>query len=191
MSKLSYEWKDICVELMKSVHGFDDFKNNNELKCKDFVKKDEKTNLLRVIENNYNQSKIDLNIVTKTQEEIKSEIYDQAIFLADDITEASIKHINEDPNLSVILENGKFFSNFEILTSIYGLCKEQCEYICGFYPENKNQCRAAKNKKEKCLVYRISNDADFHSSMGWTNLLYSDLNNLIKNRIKIKKESMN
>ena len=54
-------WQEICIEVMKSVHGYEKEDYNRKLKCTDYTKNSEGVQLFRVPKRQGNTVKIDLN----------------------------------------------------------------------------------------------------------------------------------
>jgi hypothetical protein len=179
-------WADVCIEIMRSVHGYEKEDHNQELKCTDYTKYEEGEKLFRVPRKKGNTLKIDLSLVNETQKQIENELFSEAVLLANEVTAASKRIIDNHDKMSIITNDDAYFSHFDLLKAVYAEVSKQCQIKCGKTPESKEDCPAEVDKNHKCTIWMTSNDADFHSKMGWTHLLFSDFNNLMKNREKLK-----
>jgi len=180
------KWKKVCVEVMKSIHGYKDTPSDRDLDYTDYEKSGEGVQLLRVVEGRGNSSKIGVDIVVETQREVGEGIYTEAILMANYFTTASKRLIKKDENLTKISLDHKHFSSINLITALNSELEKQCKLQCGTTQHNEEDC-ITDAKNIKCTIKRLSDDAQFHAKMGWTHLLYSDLLQLYKNRSELQK----
>ena len=180
------KWKKVCVEVMKSIHGYKDTPSNSELDCTDYEKSGDGVQLLRVVEGRGNSSKIGVDIVVETQREVGEGIYTEAILMANYFTSASKRLIKKDENLTFISLDNKYFSSIDLITAFNSEIEKQWKSQCGSTQHNEaDSISEAKNIKG--TIDRLNDDAQFHVKMGWTHLLYSDLLQLYNNRNELQK----
>ena len=179
------KWKKVCVEVLKSIHGYKDTSSNSELDCTDYKKSGDGVQLLRVVEGRGNSSKIGVDIVVETQREVGEGIYTEAILMANYFTSASKRLIKKDENLTLLSPDNKYFSSINLISALNAEIEKQCIFQCGTTLHNEDCIAEAKNIK--CIIKRLSDDAQFHVKMGWTHLLYSDLLQLYDNRSELQK----
>jgi hypothetical protein len=70
------------------------------------------------------------------------------------------------------------FSLSEIISAIHVKTSELCKLKCGKAPETREDCKGKNGRKYTCDIRRISDDATFHVSMKWKDVLLEDFNNL-------------
>jgi len=184
------KWKKVCVEVMKSIHGYKDTLSGRNPDYTDYEKSGEGVQLLRVVEGRGNSSKIGVDIVVETQREVSEGIYTEAILMANYFTTASKRLIKKDENLTKISLDYKPFSSINLITALNSEIEKQCKSQCGTTQHNEEDC-ITDAKNIKCTIKRLSDDAQFHAKMGWTHLLYSDLLQLYKNRSELQKTDRN
>ncbi len=181
-------WLTNEAELMKTIHGYEVEGSNEEVGSIDYVlrEKGEGVKLLRVIlDPKSGKSKATKEKIQKTIDNLENEGYSDTLIVAEKFTLGAIRKVKETEHLDYLSPLlWKPHSIFEIVHAIQKKTEELCESICGKVPTTEEECKGysweGPFRRYNCQVRRISDDSDFHAEMGWTPLLISDFNSLLK-----------
>lgn len=181
-------WLTSEVELIKTIHGYEVEGPNEEVGSIDYVsrEKGEGVKLLRVIlDPKSGKSKADQKKIQKTLDNLENEEYSDTLIVAEEFTQGAIRTVKETEHLDYLSPRlWKPHSSFEIIYAIQKKTEELCESMCGKVPTTEEECKGYGEegplRRYNCQVRRISDDSDFHAKMGWTPLLISDFNSLLK-----------
>jgi hypothetical protein len=114
-------------------------------------------------------------------QDIKEHDVDKAIIMAKSLSSASRKISRNDKTLKFISNDTKLrYSLIDLMIAIEKKVTELCTLKCGKLPTSNQECEAFNKGKTSCRVRRISDDADFHAEMKWTDLLLEDFSNLVE-----------
>lgn len=180
--ELKSDWQDTQVELLKSLHGYEAAKVNDDVGSVDYVAEDEDEGirLLRVIvDPDFNASRADFKITTKTLEALEDGYYDEAIIMAERFTKASKRLVRKEESLEYISPDNEHYSHIELIEAIQKQTRELCETRCGEFPTRAEDCEGYQDGEYTCPVRRVSDDADFHAERGWLKLLMNDFSRLV------------
>jgi len=161
------EWLAIQIELLKAIHGYEKNGVNDEIGSIDYVASgdgDEKKLLRVIIDPKANRSKANTDTIRTTIEFLENEDYDEAVILAEEVTQGAKSLIRGKKNLHYIslgLEHP--YSISEFIYAIQKKTSELCKLKCGKVPKTERDCKGYQDGEYKCLVRRISDDADFHA----------------------------
>jgi hypothetical protein len=176
-------WLSPTVELIKCLEDTKKSTVNEEMHSIDYVIDDEgsKKLLRAIIDENNNAAPVYVDAIRSTLEELKEEKYDEAVILSKRMTKAGHKIVKQQENLNILTPNMKHnFSLMEVALAIQTKIRRLCKAKCGKPPEKREDCRGKKGRKYICDVRRISDDATFHATMKWKDVLLEDFNNLCK-----------
>lgn len=180
--ELKSDWQDTQVELLKSLHGYEAAKVNDDVGSVDYLAEndDEGIRLLRVIvDPDFNASRADFKITTKTLEAVEDGYYDEAIIMAERFTKASMRLVRKEESLEYISPDNEHYSHIELIEAIQKQTRELCETRCGKFPTRAKDCEGYQDGEYTCPVRRVSDDADFHAERGWLKLLMNDFSRLV------------
>jgi hypothetical protein len=179
--ELKSDWQDIQVELLKQLHGYKMKGIDKEIGSIDYIAEgEEDRKLLRVIVGpKFKASRALSETVADTLKKLEKEEYDNAILLASGFTNTSERMVREEDRLEIISPNSRYYSVPEILGAIQELTLKHCKTKCGAIPTKEEECKGLVDREYSCDVRRISDDADFHSRMGWKQLLMKDFSRMI------------
>lgn len=170
------EWQGHTVEIMKTLHGFDNPVVNKEMGSIDYTAEEKK--ILRVLMEGEKQTKF-MQMVRQTVEEMENSEIDETIIVADKLTQGSRKLIKNEDALSFItplIVNP--FSRADLEHVMDERLAEVCGEVCG-PKSDSNSCSGVIGDGHKCPIKLIVKNAIFHARMNWIELLLEDLNKLI------------
>jgi hypothetical protein len=176
-------WMRPTIELIKCLEDTNKPSVNEDVGSIDYIiDNDKKKKLIRaLVDENRKLAPAFVDTIRATVEELEEEKYDEAVILSKRITKAGHKIVTQQENLNVITPNMKNnFSLIEIMSAIHAKTRELCKIKCGKPPEKREDCKGKKGMKYICDIRRISDDATFHATMKWKNVLLEDFNNLCK-----------
>jgi hypothetical protein len=182
------DWLMNEAELIKTIYGYEFNGPIKEVGSIDYVsrEKGEGVKLLRVIlDPESGKSEATQEKIQKTIDYLENEEYSDTLIVAEEFTQGAIRKVKETEHLDYLSPRlWKPHSIFEIVYAIQKKTEELCESICGKVPTTEEECEGYSKdgpfRRYNCQVRRISDDSDFHAEMGWTPLLTSDFNNLLK-----------
>jgi hypothetical protein len=180
--ELESDWLVTQIELLKTLYGYEKNGVNDEIGSIDYVSRcGVEKKLLRVIINpEINLSKADTATIRKTKEYLENENYDEAVVLAEEVTQGAKRLIRDKKNLRYISpELGKLYSISEIIFAIQKKTGEICKLRCGKVPKTEKDCSGFVDGEYNCEVRRISDDADFHTERKWQQMLMKDFFKLV------------
>lgn len=181
--ELNSDWLVTQIELLKSLHGYEMKEVNDEIGSVDYVASgaDHDKKLLRaIIDPKVNISKANTDTIRTTINFLQDEDYDEAIILAEELTQGAESLIREKKNLKYISTRLKYpYSISELIYAIQKKTMELCKLRCGKVPRTERDCKGYQNNEYTCPVRRISDDADFHAERKWLQLLMNDFSKLV------------
>lgn len=181
--ELKTDWQMHTVELMKTIHGYEDPEYNDEVGSVDFVAKEEdQMKLMRALVDEDGSSGTGyMNKVNKTIEEVQEGEIDEALILADRFTSSARRLMKENKNVDYV--SSRFTPSYSVSDLVYAIQQKTmslCEKKCGGVPESKEDCKGVDEDRYVCQVRRISDDAMFHAQMKWKEVLLEDFNKLVE-----------
>lgn len=181
--ELNSDWLVTQIELLKSLHGYEMKEVNDEIGSVDYVASgaDHDKKLLRaIIDPKVNISKANTDTIRTTIDFLEDENYDEAIILAEELTQGAKSLIRDKKNLRYISPGFEHpYSISELIYAIQKKTRELCKLICGKAPMSESDCKGYQDGKYTCTVRLISDDADFHTERKWMSLLMNDFSKLV------------
>lgn len=177
------DWLVNQIELLKALYGYEKDRVDKESGSVDYVSQSEGVEkmLLRVIiDPEINVSRADTDTIRTTKEFLENEKYDEAIVLAEEVTQGAKRLIRDVKNLHYIspdLERPYTVSDF--IFAIQKKTGELCKLRCGKVPKTEKDCKGHQDGEYMCTVRLISDDADFHAARRWLKLLMIDFSKLV------------
>jgi DNA-binding XRE family transcriptional regulator len=154
---------------------------NEEMGSIDYViNEGDKKKLIRaMVDENQNSAPAYVDTIRATIIELEEEKYDEALILSKRITDSAHDIVTQQDNLDVITPKMKhIFSLVEVLSAIQKKTRDLCVIKCGKAPETREDCQGKKGRTYTCDIRRISDDATFHATMKWKDVLFEDFYNL-------------
>lgn len=184
------DWVSPTVEMIKCLENIDKSSINEEIGSIDYIVDDgEKSKLIRaMIDENQNSAPAYVDTVRSTLTEIEEQKYKEALIISKRITDSAHDIVSQHDNLDVITPKMKhIFNRIEIISAIEKKTLELCVLKCGKAPEIRNDCKGKKGGTYTCDIRRISDDATFHATMKWKDVLLEDFNHLceIEKNLKV------
>lgn len=181
--EIEYEsdWMSPTVELLKCLGEINKPEINEEMGSIDYVINDgEKKKLIRaMVDKNQNSAPAYVDTIRATINELEEQKYDEALILSKRITDSAHDIVTQHENLDVITPKMKhIFSLVEVLSAIQKKTRDLCVLKCGKAPETREDCQGKKGRTYTCDIRRISDDATFHATMKWKDVLFEDFYNL-------------
>ena len=169
------------MELMKCLRGMDQSSRNEELGSIDYIIDDEngKKLIRAMVEDDNTAAPVYVDTIRATINELDEEKYDEAVIISKRITDSAYDIVSHHKNLEIITPKMKHsFSLIEVLSAIQKKTRDLCEIKCGKVPETRDDCKGKIGRTYECDIRRISDDATFHATMKWKDVLLEDFNNL-------------
>jgi hypothetical protein len=181
--ELKTDWQLHTVELMKTIHGYEDPEYNDEIGSVDFMTREEdQTKLMRALVDKEGRSGTGyVDKVNMTIEDIQDSEIDEALILADRFTSSARRLMKENENVDYL--SSTFTPKFRVSDLVYAIQRKTmrlCKNKCGGVPESKDDCKGIDEDGYACQVRRISDDATFHAQMKWIEVLLEDFNKLVE-----------
>ncbi len=181
--ELKTDWQIHTVELMKTIHGYEDPEYNDEVGSVDFMTKEEdQMKLMRALVDEDGSSDIGyMDKVNKTIEDIQEGEVDEALILADRFTASARRLMKENDNVDYV--SSKFTPMYRLSDLVYAIQQKTmqlCKNNCGSVPKSKDDCKGINEDGYTCQIRRISDDATFHAQMKWKEVLLEDFNKLVE-----------
>lgn len=174
------------VEIQRPLHGYERRRTRKNVGWIDFVaKEDNDEKLLRVMcDTSSNESKLTVQSLTRTLEGYEERDFDEALLLAEAITDGAKAILEEDEDLDFISRDNKLpYTIYRLRYAIQQKTMEQRRRRCGKSPKDESDCMGYQGnetvKHYSCPVRRVSDDSDFHAERGRISLLPDDFDNLI------------
>jgi len=187
---LDSTWQCHTVEIMKTLHGFDDPEVNKNINAIDFTIDGKKKKMLRILLERGKQTKYS-HLVKQTIMDAEELDIDETIIVSDRLTAGAKSIINNEDSLSYITpKTFNPFSIHELKTVMNEKLVKICEKTCGSDRDTHN-CNGLMKDGQVCSIYLISKNAAFHAKMKWSELLHEDLNQLISYQTSDKIEVVN
>ena len=181
--EIEYEsdWMSPTVELLKCLGEINKPEINEEMGSIDYViNEGDKKKLIRaMVDENQNSAPAYVDTIRAPINELEEEKYDEALILSKRITDSAHDIVTQQDNLDVITPKMKhIFSLVEVLSAIQKKTRDLCVIKCGKAPETREDCQGKKGRTYTCDIRRISDDATFHATMKWKDVLFEDFYNL-------------
>jgi len=181
--ELKTDWQAHTVELMKTIHGYEDLEYNDEVGSVDFITKEEdQTKLIWALVDEDGRSGTGYrDKVNRTIEDVQDSEIDEALILADRFTSSARKLMKENKNVDYV--SSRFTPLYRVSDLVYAIQRKTmqlCKYKCDSVPESKDECKGVGEDGYVCQVRRISDDATFHAQMKWKEVLLEDFNKLVE-----------
>jgi hypothetical protein len=180
------EWLKTQIELYKTLDDYELTTINKEKGYMDYIsEKENEKKLLRVlVDDSFKEAKANAKNIEEILQDIKEHEVDKAIIMAKSISSASRKISRNDKSLKFISNDTKrIYPLLDLMMAIEKKVIELCTIKCGKLPTSNHECEAFNEGKTPCKVRRISDDADFHAEMKWTDMLFEDFSNLVELKI--------
>lgn len=186
--EIKSDWLKTQVEIQKSLHGYKRRRTRKKGGWIDFVVKEdnnEKKLLRAMFDSSCNESKLTVQSLSKTLEECEKRDFNEALLLAEEITNGAKMILEKNENLDFISKDKRFpYTIYQLRYAIQQKTLEQCKTRCGKTPKNAGDCEGYQERETvrhySCPVRRVSDDSDFHAERGWVSLLLNDFDNLIE-----------
>jgi hypothetical protein len=187
LSKMQIEynsdWMSPTLELIKCLNGVYSPTKNQDLGSIDYIVEDEtgKKLIRAMVNEDFTAAPAYVDTVRATINELDEKKFDEAIILSKRITNSAHEIVTQQDNLNVITPKMKHnFSLVEILSAIQKKTIDLCVIKCGKAPETREDCKGKKGRIYECDIRRLSDDANFHATMKWKDVLLEDFLNLCK-----------
>lgn len=175
------DWMGPTIELIKCLSQVKKPTRNDELSSIDYIiDNDYGKKLIRVMvdEDNY-ALPVYVDTIRTTINEIDGEKYQEAVIISKRITDSAYEIVSQQDNLDIITPKvTNYFSLIEVLSAVDKKTRDLCKIKCGKAPKTSEDCKGKKGRTYLCDVRRISDDATFHATMKWKDVLLEDFNNL-------------
>ncbi len=181
--ELDSKWLNTQVELYKALEGYELTELNEQGGYVDYIseKGDEKKLLRVLITDNFTDAKGYINDVEEIIQDSEKKEIDKATILAKMLSKASRELVKTDGKISFVSEEFKpLYTPFELMLAVGKKVEELCTVRCGKLPSKEEECKSSQKWEMPCQVRRVSDDADFHAEMQWTDLLYDDFSKLVE-----------
>lgn len=175
------EWMRPTLELMKCLRNLKQPRRNEEMGSIDYIIDDENgRKLIRaMVDDNNTAVPVYVDTIRATLNEIEEEKYDEVVIISKRITDSAYDIVSNQKKLDIITPKMKHsFSLIEILSAIQKKTRDLCKIKCGKAPETREDCKGRKGRIYECEIRRMSDDATFHATMKWKQVLLEDFNNL-------------
>jgi hypothetical protein len=169
------------LELMKCLRNLKQPIRNEEMGSIDYLIDDENgRKLIRaMVDDNNTAAPVYVDTVRATLNELEEEKYDEVVIISKRITDSAYDIVSNQKKLDIITPKMKHsFSLIEILSAIQKKTRDLCKIKCGKAPETREDCKGRKGRIYECEIRRMSDDATFHATMKWKQVLLEDFNNL-------------
>jgi len=181
--ELKSDWLVTQIELLKAIHGYEKNGVNDETGSIDYVASidGDKKKLLRVIiDPKVNVSKANTDTIRTIKAFLENENYDEAVILAEEVTQGAKSLIRDKKNLRYISPGlERPYSISELIYAIQKKTSELCKLRCGKIPKTEEDCKGYQDGEYTCPARRISDDADFHADRRWLQLMMNDFLKLV------------
>ena len=177
------DWQKNTVELMKTLHGYENPVYNPEAKCIGLeTTEDDQTKIMRVMINeNAEPRPIYVKTLEKTIETIEEKDIDEILLLGERTTQAGREIIKETDEIECLTPNIKpHYKVSELIYSIQSKTLDLCRQKCGKAPQKESDCTGLQNGEYSCQIRRLSDDATFHAEMKWNGVLKEDWKALLE-----------
>ncbi len=179
--EINTDWLQTQIELLKTLDGYELTSINKEKGYVDYIsEKENEKKLLRVlIDDGFKEVKANVKNIEEILRDVKEHEVDKAIIMAKSLSSASRKITKDDKSLRFISSDSKLtYSLIDLMIAVEKKVTELCTLKCGKLPTNNQECDAFNLGKTSCIIRRISDDADFHAEMKWTDMLLKDFSTL-------------
>ncbi|MBD3171847.1 hypothetical protein GF326_05190 [Candidatus Bathyarchaeota archaeon] len=185
------EWQSYTVEIMKTLHGYENPSYNPETESLDLetMENNQKKVLRVMMDEDEESSPIYIKTLEATLEEIEETDIDQCLLLGKRITSASRRLVKETPQLDYLTPDvSPHYRVSELVYTIQSKTLDLCKQKCGKIPQGKDDCKGIVNGEYRCQVRKLSDDATFHAEMKWGSVLKEDVKALIELEEQIQEE---
>jgi hypothetical protein len=181
--ELDSEWQSKILELMKTLHGYDDPELNPNTGCVDFQKigEDGKKILRLIINENFESAPIYVKTVDTALETLDETDTDELLLLGKRITSASRRIMREEEDMDYLTpKTSPHYLVSELAYAVQHKTMKLCKKKCGKIPRSEEDCKGFQDDEYNCVIRRISDDATFHAEMNWNSVLRKDFEYLVK-----------
>ncbi|MBD3207782.1 hypothetical protein GF319_15740 [Candidatus Bathyarchaeota archaeon] len=177
------EWQSYTVEIMKTLHGYENPSYDKELGCIELqTEEDDEKKVLRVmIDEDFDSNPIYVKDIDETLESLEEEDIDQFLLLGKRITSASRRMMKENDDIDYLTP--KTSPHYRISQLVYAIQNKTlslCKQKCGKVPREEGDCQGIEDGNYTCSVRRISDDSTFHAEMKWESVLHEDFKKLVE-----------
>ena len=181
--ELKNDWQMHTVELMKTIHGYEDPEYNDEVGSVDFISKEEdQTKLMRALVDEDGSSGTGyIEKVNMTIDDVQDGEIDEALILADRFTSSARRLMKDNEHVDYL--SSKLIPKYRVSDLVYAIQQKTmqlCSKMCGGAPESRDECKGVGEEGYAGQVRRISDDATFHAQMKWSEVLLEDFNKLVE-----------
>jgi len=181
--ELKTDWQAHTVELMKTIHGYEDPEYNEEVGSVDFMTQEkDQTKLMRALVDEDGRSDTGYrDKVNRTIEDVQDSEVDEALIIADRFTSSARRLMKENDNVDYV--SSKFTPKYRVSDLVYAIQQKTmqlCKQKCGSAPKSKDDCKGINEDGYACQIRRMSDDATFHAQMKWNEVLLEDFNKLVE-----------
>jgi len=153
------------VEIMKTLHGFDDPVVNEEIGSIDYMDEEEKK-MLRVLLEGEKQTKY-AHMVKQTVEEAETTDIDEIFIVANKLTQTAREFLTSNDSVSYI--SPKIWQPFSV-TELKYVIETKLKQL---------ETQVDKDSELYNHIETVKRNTGFHASMKWHDLLMEDLSTLV------------
>lgn len=153
------------MEIMKTLHGFDDPVVNEEIGSIDYLDEEEKK-MLRVLLEGEKQTKY-AQLVKQTVEEAETTDIDEVFIIANKLTKTARELVTSNDSVSYISPN--IWQPFSV-TELKYVIEQKLKHL---------ETQVDKDSELYNQIETAKRNTDFHASMKWHDLLMEDLSTLV------------
>jgi len=117
--------------------------------------------------------------VEDTLEQLEDMEYVKVTLIAKSFSSASRRMVYEEEDLDMVSLSHMSQSTTEVSVANQSRVGSLCEIKCGGFPMSEHDCKGLVDGEYLCEVRKISDDSDFHTRMGWLQMLKTDFSRLI------------
>jgi len=168
------------VELIKCLEKTDEPVINEAEGSVDYIIMDGGKKLIRVlVDENTEIAPAYVENIRSIITELNEKKFEKALIITKKITDSAYDLVSGHDNLEIITATMKNnFSLVEMLSAVQMKTLKLCRIKCGKAPETRDDCKGKEGREYLCDIRRISDDATFHATMKWKDVLQEDFNNL-------------
>lgn len=174
------DWVTPTVELIKCLEEPGEPMLNEDEGSVDYIIDGDEKKLIRVlVDENSEIAPAYVEKIRSIINELDEEKFQKAVIITKRITDSAYDLVAEHENLEIITPTMKNnFSLVEMLSAVQMKTVRLCKIKCGKAPETRDDCKGKQGREYLCDIRRISDDATFHATMKWKDVLQEDFNNL-------------
>jgi hypothetical protein len=172
------------AELIMAIQDYECEKRHRWGGGVDYVASDSKSDdkiLLRLITDPKSKSGcIGIDAVRKMSEIMGDRDFDRGVLIGKRFSEAAKEEMKRNDIQMMSERLTPPFKPQRLYLRVQDYINDLCEVKCGKVPRKQSDCKGHSEGTYSCEVRLISDDATFHLERGWTKLLKSDLNRLLR-----------